>query len=665
MKNKKLVELGILSEDENSGVSAISLVENPAIEVDFLYFKSEKFVKPSAGESEDEFIGRCIPVLRDEGKPEDQAIAICYSYWENRMEKFESYNDYPESAKAAAKRALEWRDSHPDQKCGTPVGWARANQLAKGENISEETIARMASFARHKQNSDTPYSEGCGGLMWDAWGGTAGIEWASNKLDEIRDDFGSIWIDHFAITPNPCWKGYEPIGLKEKGGRMVPNCVKMEGYNFKELDIFGYKTRFFFVCPGAQATFTHLISMNPDDETIGMIRAAAVIADRVFEIEKEVVDEGVATPEQLQEAVILVNDFYDIIYEIDEELGMVHNVQYMEGHLELILSYIPDEMSIDTAGLPPYVDEIGKKKDEYADIVLKTVLDAAAKIGWANEEFADAQAAPFAGSSLEELRQNLQMQPEAAGFTVYKYEGPPGQRDFCRQMIDLNRWYTYSDIETMEGIAVNAGFGLGGESTYSIWKYKGGPNCKHKWQKYYVTPDKRENKGPAPGIAGETPFRMPNRGYAMTALRFADEEQKIVVGPAMIPDMEIPRRDEDGDIYYVKFSEETIKEIMMKFMKEARTNATNQDHNEDNAAGAYVYESWLVEDPENDKANTKYGFNVPSGTWMVSMKVDDKETWKRVKNGELRGFSVEGFFSDLDEIQGLKKYIKIMKILKD
>ena len=170
-------------------------------------------------------------------------------------------------------------------------------------------------------------------------------------------------------------------------------------------------------------------------------------------------------------------------------------------------------------------------------------------------------------------------------------------------------------------------------------------------------------------LTSSKPITMRNSGYAsprnFSALRFADEEQKIVVGPAMIPEMAIPRRDEDGDIYYVKFSAETIKEIMMKFMKEARTNATNQDHQEDNAAGAYVYESWLVEDPENDKANTKYGFNVPAGTWMVSMKVDDKETWKRVKSGELRGFSVEGFFSDLDEIQGLKKYIKIMKILKD
>ena len=108
------------------------------------------------------------------------------AYLEMGKEKFESYNDYPESAKNAAKRALEWRDAHPDQDCGTAVGWTRANQLAKGENISEETIARMASFARHLQYKDVAYSEGCGGLMVDAWGGQAGIEWASNKLKEIR-----------------------------------------------------------------------------------------------------------------------------------------------------------------------------------------------------------------------------------------------------------------------------------------------------------------------------------------------------------------------------------------------------------------------------------------------------------------------------------------------
>lgn len=100
--------------------------------------------------------------------------------------ELESYTDYPESATNAAKRALEWRDAHPDQDCGTRVGWARANQLANRRPISEDTIARMASFARHLQHEDVPYSEGCGGLMVDAWGGRAGIEWAQNKLESIR-----------------------------------------------------------------------------------------------------------------------------------------------------------------------------------------------------------------------------------------------------------------------------------------------------------------------------------------------------------------------------------------------------------------------------------------------------------------------------------------------
>ena len=99
---------------------------------------------------------------------------------------FESYTDYPESARNAAKRALDWVEKNGWGSCGTPVGKARANQLAKGEPISEETISRMASFARHAQNKDVPYSEGCGGLMWDAWGGTAGIEWAQNKLEELN-----------------------------------------------------------------------------------------------------------------------------------------------------------------------------------------------------------------------------------------------------------------------------------------------------------------------------------------------------------------------------------------------------------------------------------------------------------------------------------------------
>lgn len=164
--------------------------------------KKIELVKPNAGESKDDFLGRCIPIVVREGKDTDQAAAICYSYFEGKTELADSYTDYPEGARSNAKKALEWAEKNGWGECGTPVGKARANQLANGEPISRETIARMAAFRRHQQNKDVPYSEGCGGLMWDAWGGDAGIRWAESKLKEIdlskdmtiADE--KSWIEH-------------------------------------------------------------------------------------------------------------------------------------------------------------------------------------------------------------------------------------------------------------------------------------------------------------------------------------------------------------------------------------------------------------------------------------------------------------------------------------
>jgi hypothetical protein len=103
-------------------------------------------------------------------------------------QELKSYSDYPEAARNNAKRALKWADENGWGSCGTDVGKQRANQLANGEAITRETIARMASFKRHQQHKDVPYSEGCGGLMWDAWGGSAGVEWAIRKLEQIDNE---------------------------------------------------------------------------------------------------------------------------------------------------------------------------------------------------------------------------------------------------------------------------------------------------------------------------------------------------------------------------------------------------------------------------------------------------------------------------------------------
>ena len=106
---------------------------------------------------------------------------------QNDKYTLESYTDYPKEASDNAKIALRYAEENGWGDCGTPVGKQRANQLANGEPISEETIARMAGFERHRQNSQKELGDGCGRLMWLAWGGDAGVEWAQRKLEQIRN----------------------------------------------------------------------------------------------------------------------------------------------------------------------------------------------------------------------------------------------------------------------------------------------------------------------------------------------------------------------------------------------------------------------------------------------------------------------------------------------
>jgi hypothetical protein len=107
--------------------------------------------------------------------------------WKKFAKLDESYDDYPNSATANACRAIKYKENNPNLDCGTQVGWTRAAQLCNRRRISVETIARMASFKRHQQNKDVPYDKGCGGIMWDAWGGTEGVEWAIRKMERINN----------------------------------------------------------------------------------------------------------------------------------------------------------------------------------------------------------------------------------------------------------------------------------------------------------------------------------------------------------------------------------------------------------------------------------------------------------------------------------------------
>jgi hypothetical protein len=215
-------------------------VDEPAIKKDFLAFKNE-FIEPSKGERENDFIPRCIDYVINEGKDNEQAAAICYSIWKEHFfdeQQFETYNDYPEQAKENAKIALRYAEENGWGDCGTSVGKARANQLANGENISRDTIARMAGFERHRQNSDKELGDGCGRLMWLAWGGDAGIEWAQRKLEQIdkmrKQDF-KIVNEEKRIISGPLMLADELI--YRNNDKMGEHYVKFSADTIKQIAI--------------------------------------------------------------------------------------------------------------------------------------------------------------------------------------------------------------------------------------------------------------------------------------------------------------------------------------------------------------------------------------------------------------------------------------------
>lgn len=129
-------------------------------------------------------------------------------------------------------------------------------------------------------------------------------------------------------------------------------------------------------------------------------------------------------------------------------------------------------------------------------------------------------------------------------------------------------------------------------------------------------------------------------------IKFAaqDTEQRILLGPAMIPNIPIYREDDEGP-YYNYYTPATVKKAMQIFFRNGRQNSATLNH-EVGVGGMTIFESWIVEDSEKDKS-ALYGMSFPKGTWMISMKVWDERVWEEfIKTGKLRGFSIEGFFSD-------------------
>ena len=121
------------------------------------------------------------------------------------------------------------------------------------------------------------------------------------------------------------------------------------------------------------------------------------------------------------------------------------------------------------------------------------------------------------------------------------------------------------------------------------------------------------------------------------------DDKRIIVGLALVPNKKIFRKSGDYE-YNIMFSEDTVKKVAELYMKRQKNLNATVEH-EEAVDGVSVIESWIVEDPNQDKSNL-YNLNAVKGAWVVMMKVDNDEVWARVKNGEYLGLSIEGFFKD-------------------
>ena len=494
----------------------------------------EEFVYPSAGETKDEFIARCIPYLISEGKSQDQASGQCYGMWEQKFaisdrvsfDWDETLTDprsikllQDERRKGSLVYIISARPIPSNEMLRFASKWDIPSQrvFTVGSNIRKVEKIKELGIARHYDNNPFVINE-LGGLP-------VGIQ-----FDYV------IGLPPYQVTSGDTML-VEPILMEEDCGCFESN---------SEIDVFGYKTKYFYICPGAIGTFTHLKTMNPDEDTIGMIRSAAQIADNVFKIEKDAIETEMVTQEKLDEAIVLVDDFKDLMHEIDELVGMKHDVSYMDGHIVKIRSYLTnsEEFALlgyiagepifsnkedamvygESKGCQGYtevIDQIGNTvymgceieqefSSDFSDYTEdeKQVWDILMELKTTDKQKFEAVLSGLNGATKNEVERRNHPNPT----NYFRYDikvtaGPP-DRSFCSSI--EGRYFRRLEIDLLKDN--NRDFGHNG-GAYSKWLYKGGPLCKHAWRKFLVQGTNFADLGFAEGKAGQAPRELTGKGF--------------------------------------------------------------------------------------------------------------------------------------------------------
>lgn len=538
IKKEKIFELKIEEDDELSGVDAVSLVDQPAIEINWVAFNKtqENFVIPDGEDMK--FSARII----EKGQPEEELLN---AGWETVKQEFISSSPNAPSFEDTEERLIRYKYVLNPQALGSPI---------------KETTREFCKDLLQKN-----------------------LVYRVEDLEGITNDLGSsamTWRGSYNCRH--LWQKIEyRRGTKiiNKGSNTTGRIEGAESY-----DVMGLP--------------------QPDTRVPGK---ASFQSLPYFDNQKDA--------EKYAEKIGCKGS---------HEHVMDGRTFYMpcEKH--------PTEFGYDNP-LPPYVDEVSGDtvskslvepttfQDSYSDYPdsvknnAKAVLKYVEENGWGS-----------CGTDVGKQRANQLAKGEPISLETVK------------------RMYSYLSRHEVD-LESSKGYGDGcGKLMYDSW----GGKSALAWAKSKINQAEKMSK---------------------QYFQIDSEEKRIVLGPAMIPDQKIFRKDAMGNPYYVFFTAETIRMIAEKYMKNQYTRNNDLMHDGEAVPDVYVIESWIKED-ENDKS-VKYGFDVPIGSWMIAMKIaktkKGDEVWNQVKEGKLNGFSVSGFFEEVQAFTKEEMFLyKVAEVLK-
>jgi hypothetical protein len=639
IKQDKIFELKIEENDDISGIDSISLVDEPAINVFWVAFKKEVQEDFHIPDNEDE---KYLNILMDKGQSEEE---LFNDGWEidtiDFKQDFISTQPNEPSFEDTPERLIRYKYILNPRINESPI-------IPTTRQFCSDLLNK--NYVWRVEDMETTLNEfGQSALVWRGgfncrhkWAqikykrGTSIVNKASIKKGVVDDQLNTtvIGYDQPDTVTNKTRKNPKPSTVKNLG-------LSKEGFDFPiagtetggknkpkvSVDYDGVLST-----DDGQDLYKELIAQNNDVYVVTALNplegSQLNAVAKTLRIPQDHIIYTSGKPKGPVLNTLGITKHYDndpeILAEIKKDFPKIQGIQF----------------DYDVSGIAPYVDQVPNKKKK---VLPKSLL--------ASEDYLN-------------MFQNLNFESHS--------DYPQEVKDVAKRVlnwVDKNGWGSCgTDVGKQRANQLAKGEPLSVSTIHRMYSYLSRHKGDLKSSKSYDDGCGKlmyDSWGGEPALQwAERKIQILNRKNMSKQYFQTDDEKHIVLGPAMIPNQKIFRKDADGNPYYVFFSPETIQMIADKYFKNKFIDNNDENHDGTALPDVYVIESWIKQS-DNDKS-TDYGYkDLPVGTWFVSMKVNNPDVWEKVKDHQLNGFSVSGYFEEVAQFSREEMFLyKVAQVLK-